>query len=104
MDEAALERLVRRRSPRSSRASTRLHGKQQIASLIAHFNRIGVPAPFSPNVHQDAKDSTRYVFDLGQDGLGMPDRDYYLLNDRQLMQTRALYVQHVAKHAAPGRR
>ena len=34
-----------------------LHSKQQIAALIAHFNRIGVPAPYSPYVHQDAKDS-----------------------------------------------
>ena len=30
------------------------------------------------------RDSTRYVFDLRQDGLGLPDRDYYLLNDRHL--------------------
>ena len=45
-------------------------------------------APYTPFVHQDAKDSTKYVFDVEQDGLGMPDRDYYLLNDDKLKQAR----------------
>ena len=97
MDEAALERLGLTPLAAEFARIDALHGKQQIASLIAHFNQIGVPAPYSPNVHQDARDSTRYVFDLGQDGLGLPDRDYYLLNDQQLKQTRVLYAQHVEK-------
>jgi putative endopeptidase len=97
MDEAALERLGLTPLAAEFARVDALQSKQQIASLIAHFNQIGVPAPYSPNVHQDARDSTRYVFDLGQDGLGMPDRDYYLLNDPQLKQTRVLYLQHVAR-------
>ena len=68
-----------------------------VAALIAHLNRIGVPAPVSPNVHLDAKDTTRYVFDLGQDGLGLPDRDYYLKDDEKLVQVRGLYRTHVQK-------
>ena len=55
-----------------------LRSKRQIPALIAHLNRDRCTAPYTPQVHQDAKDSTHYVFDLGQDGLGMPDRDYYL--------------------------
>ena len=97
MDEAALERLGPTPLAAEFARVGALQSKQQIASLIAHFNQIGVPAPYSPNVHQDARDSTRYVFDLGQDGLGMPDRDYYLLNDQELKQTRVLYMQHVAR-------
>ncbi|HEX2789940.1 MAG TPA: M13-type metalloendopeptidase [Steroidobacteraceae bacterium] len=97
MDEAALERQGLAPLAAEFARIDALRSKQQIASLIAHFNQIGVPAPYSPNVHQDAKDSTRYVFDLGQDGLGLPDRDYYLLNDKQLQQTRVLYAQHVQK-------
>ena len=97
MDEEALERLaLTPLDPQFARIAA-LRSKQQVAALMAHFNRIGVPAPFSPYVHQDAKDSTRYVFDLSQDGLGMPDRDYYLLNDRQLVQERLLYLRHVEK-------
>ena len=51
--------------------------------------------PYTPQVHQDARDSTKYVFDLGQDGLGMPDRDYYLQNDAKLKRVREQYQKHV---------
>jgi predicted metalloendopeptidase len=97
MDEGALEQLGLKPLGAEFARIDALQSKQQIASLIAHFNQIGVTAPYSPNVHQDAKDSTRYVFDLGQDGLGLPDRDYYLLDDRQLKQARILYGTHVEK-------
>ena len=43
-------------------------------------------------VHQDNKDSTKYVVDFGQDGLGLPDRDYYLANDAKLKQIRGKYA------------
>jgi len=71
-----------------------------IAAEIAHLNRIGVPAPFSPGVHLDAKDTTRYVFDLGQDGLGLPDRDYYIKDDEKLVQIRGQYREHMRKMLA----
>jgi len=71
-----------------------------IAAQIAHMNRIGIPAPFSPGVHLDAKDTTRYVFDLGQDGLGLPDRDYYLKDDEKLVQIRSQYREHLQKMLA----
>ena len=77
-----------------------LSSKQQIPALIAHFNAIGVTAPYTPEVHQDAKDSTQYVFDLEQDGLGLPDRDYYLQHDPKLEQIRAQYLQHIRKMMA----
>jgi predicted metalloendopeptidase len=48
-------------------------------------------------VHQDARDSTKYVFDLDQDGLGLPDRDYYLQNDARLNRVRSQYGQHIEK-------
>jgi predicted metalloendopeptidase len=71
-----------------------------ISALIAHLNRIGVPAPFTPAVHLDVKDTTRYVFDLGEDGLGLPDRDYYLKDDEKLVQIRGQYREHVQKMLA----
>src|SRR5579864_117537 len=93
MDEAAVEPLgVKPLAAEFARIEA-LKDRNQIASLIAHYNRIGVPAPYTPQVHQDAKDATRYVFDLGQDGLGMPDRDYYLQDEARLKQIRASYLE-----------
>ncbi len=97
MDEPALETLGLKPLEAEFAKIDALKDKQEIAGLIAHLNLIGVGAPYTPGVHQDAKDSTKYVFDLGQDGLGMPDRDYYLLNDDKMKQARVQYGQHVEK-------
>jgi putative endopeptidase len=74
-----------------------LQSLNDIPALVAHLNRIGVTAPYAPQIHLDARDSTRYVFDLEQDGLGMPDRDYYLLDDARLKQVRDQYRAYVQK-------
>ena len=68
-----------------------------IAQLIAHFNAIGVNAPFFARVAQDARESSRYAVILEQGGLGLPDRDYYLLDDAKLVETRARYRTHVER-------
>ena len=58
-----------------------LRETSQLPALIAHFNRIGVTAPFDLGVTQDGRDATRYAVVLVQSGLGLPDRDYYLKDD-----------------------
>jgi predicted metalloendopeptidase len=69
--------------------------RADVAALIGRFQRLGVVSPFAVQVHQDAKDSTRTVFDLEQDGLGLPDRDYYSSADAQLRRMRRTYLAHV---------
>ncbi len=96
-DEAMVDRLGLQPLKEELARIDAVTAKAQVVSLIAHFNRIGIAAPFTPQIHQDAKDSTRYVFDLWQDGLGMPDRAYYLKDDDKLKQIRALYAAHVTK-------
>jgi predicted metalloendopeptidase len=97
MDEPTLESLGIKPLAGEFAKIDAMKDKKEIAGLIAHLNEISVTAPYSPVVHQDAKDSTKYVFDLEQDGLGMPDRDYYLLNDDKMKEARARYGQHVQK-------
>ncbi len=75
-----------------------IKNKKQIAATIAHLNAIGVSTPYAYVIHQDAKDSTKYVADLNQSGLGMPDRDYYLkADDKKLAEARAKYLLHIEK-------
>jgi len=71
--------------------------KAELPALIAHLHRIGVSAPFDSYVHQDAKDSSQYVIDFMQSGLGMPDRDYYLLPDKTFVDLRQKYVAYIEK-------
>ena len=71
--------------------------KRDIPALIARLQQIGVTVPYAQSVHLDIKDSTRYIFNIAQDGLGLPDRDYYLKDDStSLRLIRRKYQQHIA--------
>ncbi|MFZ6846499.1 M13 family metallopeptidase [Undibacterium sp. RuTC16W] len=73
-----------------------LSDKKQIPAFIAWLNKVSVNAPLDISVHQDNKDSTKYVLDVGQSGLGLPDRDYYLNDgDAKLKDARAKYLKHI---------
>lgn len=66
------------------------------AQLAAAFgNKSAGPAPFGFYINQDRKDSTRYVVYLTQSGLGLPDRDYYLVENEKFAQIRSQYQKHL---------
>jgi len=78
-------------------AKIRKVDKAGYPALLAEADRNGVDIPFGLYVGQDDKDPDTYAVNLMQNGLGMPDRDYYLSTDAKLMQTKAAYQAHVAK-------
>jgi len=98
MNEAALEKAgIKPLSGELSRVRS-MKDVKALPALIAHFNRMGVPAPYGVYVGQDARNSTQYAAHLSQSGLGLPDRDYYLKkDDAKMAETLAKYEQHVAK-------
>jgi putative endopeptidase len=100
MDEAALARLGVRPLHAELARIDALAATADIAALIAHFNRIGVPAPYTIDVEPDARDPSRYAVNLHQDGLGLPDRDYYLQSDPKSEGLRTLYRAHIEKMLA----
>ncbi len=96
MDDKRLDTLGARPLARELAGIASLKSRQDLPSLLAHLQRIGVTTPFSPAVHLDNRDATRYVYDLGQDGLGLPDRDYYLRDDdATLKKIREQYQTHI---------
>lgn len=98
MDEQKLETIGRKSLDAEFAKVAALKDKKQIPALIAHFNRVGIAAPYDMGVHQDNKDSTKYVVDFGQGGLGLPDRDYYLKGDDvKLKDMRLKYQAHIEK-------
>ena len=101
MDEARLEKLGIAPLKGELDKIAAIKDKTELPATFARLGRLGVTIPFGFYIHQDAKDSTKYVADLYQGGLGMPDRDYYLkLDDAKLADTRAKYQQHVEKMLA----
>jgi putative endopeptidase len=68
-----------------------------VATLLAHFVRAGIASPITLSVHPDDKDPTRYIADLEQSDLSLPDRDYYLSDDPRFRTIRAEYRAHVER-------
>ncbi|ARG98654.1 M13 family metallopeptidase [Legionella micdadei] len=68
-----------------------------LQQVITHLQLIGVDALFSFGSMQDFKNSQEMIGAAGQGGLGLPDRDYYLKEDKKFQQIRAAYVQHIGK-------
>ncbi len=100
MDEAKVEELGLKPLDADFAKIEALKDKKEIPALIAYFNTIGVDVPYQPYVHQDAKDPTKYIVDLSQSGLGLPDRDYYLkADDAKMKDTLTKYQAHIEKMA-----
>jgi len=101
MDEAKLEQLGITPLNGELAKIAALKDKSELPALLAHLGKIGVNVPYDFGIHQDNKDSTKYVADIYQSGLGMPDRDYYLkADDAKLADAKAKYLTHVEKTLA----
>lgn len=61
----------------------------------AQMHRTYTFAMFVNWVGQDDKNSADVIMNMWQGGLGLPDRDYYLLEDAKSKQIRADYVAHI---------
>lgn len=106
MDEPHLQELgVKPLVPVFARIDD-IKDKRGMSVLMASLSREakqpddnGLPnsAPCVVYIHQDNKDATRYVADLQQSGLGLPDRDYYVDNEPRFVDIRAKYLRHIEK-------
>lgn len=97
MDEAEVEKTgIRPLQPELARVSAAAN-VHDLSILMAHFDRFGIRSPISGYVNPDAKKSTIYAYWLGQGGLGLPDRDYYLSKDAKFVEFRRQYRNHIEK-------
>ena len=67
-----------------------------LAAFTARMSRMGLTTTFQPTVHQDNRNASQYILDLVQDGLGLPDREYYLSQDRRFVVLRSRYQAYMA--------
>jgi len=75
----------------------KIKNKRELPSLIAHFNRLRVNAPFALWINVDSLDSSHYITEIDQSGLGLPDRDSYLGTDSRSRLLRQQYQNHIEK-------
>ena len=97
MDETAIE--AARAKPLDSEFAriAAISNLSMFQAELARLHTLGVDAVFGFGADQDFKDSTQEIAEIGQGGLGLPDRDYYTRDDDKSKELRENYVKHVAK-------
>jgi putative endopeptidase len=95
MDTNRLEQLAFKPIMGDLKRIDALKSAGEMFRLLAELHQHDVNAMFSAFVSPDAKNSSVYAFYLGQGGLGLPDRDYYLADG--FAPQREAYRVHIAK-------
>ncbi|ASP48874.1 M13 family metallopeptidase [Cognaticolwellia beringensis] len=72
-----------------------LKDKNELATFFGENQKIGVGSPLAFYISVDAKDSTRYATHVWQNGLGLPDRDYYFNETERFAALRTGYIAHI---------
>lgn len=70
---------------------------QQLSAFFARANRLGITSPLSFYISNDEKQPDQYIPYFSHSGLGLPDRDYYLKDDKDNNRLRQAYAQHIAR-------
>lgn len=70
--------------------------KSDLAQTFAHMLKLGCDAPLAAFTEGDFKDPKTVALFVYQNGLGLPDRDYYTKDDPKLAEYRAKYVAFLA--------
>src|SRR4051812_30925227 len=68
-----------------------------LQAAVAHLHALGLGPLFGSGSQQDRKNSEQVIFGVGQGGLGLPDRDYYLKDDAKSKEIRDKYLAYVQK-------
>ncbi|WP_271300782.1 M13 family metallopeptidase [Sphingomonas sp. CV7422] len=73
-----------------------IQSQSDLAKAFGEATMHGIDVPIGAGVQQDLKDNTVYAVYLGQGGLGLPDKDYYLKDDAKFAEARTKYVTYIA--------
>ena len=75
-----------------------LTNRDALAAMLGDMNRDGIDVPVNLQLRQDLKNPDVFSVYLGQGGLGLPDRDYYLdTKSPKFAEARAKYQAYIAQ-------
>lgn len=100
MDEAAIERSGLEPLAEELAAIDALASVQDLPVLLARLHPLGCSGPFGLSVFADLTDASMNLLYLAQDGMGLPEKDYYLREDAESVELRRAYQAHVARMLA----
>lgn len=97
MDEASIDKLgALPLKPDFDRIEA-INNLDDLQKVITDLQMMGVDAIFDFGSMQDFKNSKVMIGAAYQGGIGLPDRDYYLKDDKKFQAIRDAYVKHIAK-------
>jgi putative endopeptidase len=98
MDSAGLERLGYQPIQADLDRVSALRNTADLLKEIAYEHTHAIAFPLvGINIAPDRKDVSRYIPQVGQGGISLPDRDYYLKNDARSTRIREAYNDHLKK-------
>jgi endothelin-converting enzyme/putative endopeptidase len=99
MDEAAVEKAGAAPLKATLDAIANLHALKDLPAVLArmHLQSARSNTIFGFGSNQDFADSEQVIAFATAGGLGLPDRDYYTKTDPKSEETRAKYLEHVAR-------
>jgi len=75
-----------------------LKDARRLGSLTGELEAEGSSVTlFYFDVEQDEKDSSRQIAAIGQSGLSLPDRDYYIVDSKHFQEIRKQYLEHMTR-------
>lgn len=78
-------------------AIKKVQSVKSLLGAVAELHRSGVDVFFAVGAVQDKKDATQMIAQIGQGGLGLPDRDYYLDEGQEAKGLREAYRAHLER-------
>ena len=98
VDEAAVERAGIASLAGELAVIDALQSPAQLPAVMGRMTRLGVSMPLGMYIDQDSRDARRYVPQIVQAGLGLPDRDYYVVaDDAKFKEARASYLAYLTR-------
>ena len=92
MDEPAIEALAWKPVAADLASIRKVKSLTEVAAEMGRLERLGVQNPLGFYIYPDAKNPDIYGFWLSQNGLTLPDRDYYLKDDAKFVEARKAMV------------
>ena len=74
-----------------------ISNKDQIIPMKVELSNIGIGTYFSSYVYADAKNSDMNIFQMGQGGINLGEREYYLDNDEATVAVREAYKKYITR-------
>ena len=97
MDSARIEELGTKPLEPTLAEIAAVKSTKELPKAFAQFAQIGLSNPFGVRVGQDPKQSTVNIVQIGQSGLGLPDRDFYLRTDAKSLAIKAAYEKYITE-------